>query len=327
MPKLKDKPKKEKNKLAQASLADIADKYALYGESVQEPANEAEFFTKTYKTLNGREPRILREDFCGTHAVCCEWIKLHPDNVAYGVDLDPEPLAWGKANLQPKLTDEQRSRITLYEDDVRSDAEVKADVLAAQNFSFWLFKTRDAVRDYFRQAHANLADGGIMVMDMMGGSECYEEDHKDVRTISSDIPGYKKFKYIWEQKRFNPITADALFHIHFRFKDGSRLDKAFTYDWRFWTVPEVNELLLEAGFSDATVYWEETDDDARRPASSSPRPKGPPIRAGSHTSWRVSKKPDQVRSTIWRFGEVTRPNYPVLPKRRTSPNRTSPDQT
>ena len=127
--------------------------------------------------------------------------------MAYGIDLDPEPLAWGKANLQPALTDDERRRIALYEDDVRTAAEVKADVLAAQNFSFFLFKTRDAVRGYFAQALANLADDGIMVMDMMGGSECYEEDHRDVRTIESKLPGYKKFKYIWEQKRFNPITA------------------------------------------------------------------------------------------------------------------------
>ncbi|MEM9347370.1 MAG: class I SAM-dependent methyltransferase [Planctomycetota bacterium] len=272
--KTKDKPKKKK-KAGEPTLADRADRYALYGLSVQEPSNEAEFFTKTYKTLHGREPRVLREDFCGTHAVCCEWVKLHEDNVAYGVDLDPEPLAWGKANLQPALSDEQRSRIKLYEDDVRSAAEVKADVLAAQNFSFFLFKTRDAVRGYFAQALANLADGGIMVMDMMGGSECYEEDHEDVRTIESNIKGFKKFKYIWEQKRFNPITADALFHIHFRFKDGSELDKAFTYDWRFWTIPEVNELLLEAGFRDATVYWEETDDDGEETGEFTPAAQAP----------------------------------------------------
>ena len=271
MPKTKDKAKKKKKdqKDTKGPLADRADRYALYGLSVQEPANEAEFFTKTYKQLNGREPRILREDFCGTHAVCCEWIKLHADNVAYGIDLDPEPLVWGKDNVQPALTNEQRT-----------PAEVKADVLAAQNFSFFLFKTRDALRDYFQHAHANLADDGIMVMDMMGGSECYVEDHEDVRTIESDVSGFKKFKYIWEQKRFNPITADALFHIHFRFKDGSELDKAFTYDWRFWTLPEITELLGEAGFSNATVYWEQTDDDGEETGEFEPATEGP-----SDPSW------------------------------------------
>ena len=274
MPKTKDKPKQKKKNKDTTPLADRADRYALYGLSVQEPANEAEFFTKTYKALNGREPRTLREDFCGTHAVCCEWVKLHPDNTAVGIDLDPEPLAWGKKNLQPKLTDEQRGRIALLEDDARTRGEAPADVLAAQNFSFFLFKTRDALRDYFQHAHANLADDGIMVMDMMGGSECYEEEHEDIRTIESDVPGFKKFKYVWEQARFNPITADALFHIHFRFKDGSRLDKAFTYDWRFWTIPEVRELLAEAGFSASTVYWETTDEDGEETGEFEPATEG-----------------------------------------------------
>ncbi|MGB0767861.1 MAG: class I SAM-dependent methyltransferase [Phycisphaeraceae bacterium] len=274
MPKTKDKPKAKRKKAPTAALADIADKYALYGLSVQEPANEAEFFTTTYQAINGRPPRRLREDFCGTHAVCCEWVKLHKDNMAEGVDLDPEPLAWGVEHVQPGLTDAQRERITLREADVRTKADTPADVLAAQNFSFFLFKTRDALRDYFQHAHANLADDGIMVMDMMGGSDCYIEDHKDVRTIESGLKGFKKFKYIWEQVRFNPITADALFHIHFKFKDGSRLDQAFTYDWRFWTLPEVTELLSEAGFSSSSVYWEQTDDDGEETGEFEPATEG-----------------------------------------------------
>ena len=48
-------------------------------------------------------------------------------------------------------------------------------------------------------------------------------------------------------------------HIHFAFPDGSRLKKAFTYDWRLWTLPEIRELLDEAGFSRITVYWEGID--------------------------------------------------------------------
>lgn len=284
MPKTQEKPKQKHKhktaKVAKQTLAERADRYALYGLSVQEPANEAEFFTKTYKAINGRAPRALREDFCGTHAVCCEWVKLHKDNTAVGIDLDPEPLAWGREHLQPKLTDDQRRRVTLFEDDVRSKSKVKADVLAAQNFSFFLFKTRDALRDYFEHARANLADDGIMVMDMMGGGDCYLEDHQDIRTIESDLPGFKKFKYVWEQKRINPITADALFHIHFKFKDGSRLDKAFTYDWRFWTLPEVRELLIEAGFRDATVYWETTDEDGEETGEFEPATEG-----ASDPSW------------------------------------------
>jgi hypothetical protein len=49
-------------------------------------------------------------------------------------------------------------------------------------------------------------------------------------------------------------------HIHFAFPDGSRLDRAFSYDWRLWTLPELRELLAAAGFSRVTCYWQGWDD-------------------------------------------------------------------
>jgi hypothetical protein len=48
-------------------------------------------------------------------------------------------------------------------------------------------------------------------------------------------------------------------HIHFKFPDGSELRPAFTYEWWLWTLPEIQELLYEAGFTNVTVYWEGTD--------------------------------------------------------------------
>ena len=30
--------------------------------------------------------------------------------------------------------------------------------------------------------------------------------------------------------------------------------RAFTYDWRLWSLPEVRELLSEAGFRESRVY-------------------------------------------------------------------------
>ena len=66
---------------------------------------------------------------------------------------------------------------------------------------------------------------------------------------------------IWDQKAYNPINGDMLCHIHFSFPDGSKIKKAFTYDWRLWTLPEIRELLLEAGFQRATVYWEGTNEE------------------------------------------------------------------
>jgi len=264
----KDKKKRKDKKAKAPTTAEQADKYVLYQLSVQEPEHEVEFFDRIYKSEFGRSPRVLREDFCGTFAVACEWVKLGPKRLALGVDLDPEPLDWGRSHNLVGVPEKSRDRVTLRQADVLhitpADDHPKADVLAAQNFSFWIFTTRDELRGYFEAAYANLGDEGVMVLDMMGGGECYIENNVDVREIEvPDAVGWvpKTFDYLWEQSTYNPIRANASFYIHFRFPDGSSMEKAFAYHWRFWTLPEVRELLAEAGFDETYVYWEGTDDD------------------------------------------------------------------
>jgi hypothetical protein len=39
------------------------------------------------------------------------------------------------------------------------------------------------------------------------------------------------------------------------------MKKAFSYEWRLWTLPEIREVLEEAGFQNTTVYFEFRDDD------------------------------------------------------------------
>jgi hypothetical protein len=233
-------------------LAALADKYDLYQRSVQSPEIDVDFFERTFGSYYDGVPLILREDFCGAAAVCCEWVRTRKDRTAVGVDLDPEPLGWGKRNNLSQLTAEARSRVRLVEGDACNVSRAKADVIAAQNFSFYLFRTRESLGGYFRAAFRNLGRKGIIVLDVLGGPECMHEDLEEVR-------GFRSFKYVWEQARFDPITHDVRFHIHFRFPDGSEIRRAFTYDWRLWTIPEIRELLLEAGFRRADVYWEGTD--------------------------------------------------------------------
>jgi SAM-dependent methyltransferase len=233
-------------------LAALADKYDLYQRSVQSPECDVAFFDRTFKSYFERPPLVLREDFCGTAAVCCEWAESRKDRRAVGIDLDPEPLAWGESHNLGRLSDEARARVILRKADVREVRGPKADVIAAQNFSFYLFRTREELAGYFRAAYRNLAREGILVLDMLGGPECMEDDLEEIR-------GFRSFKYVWEQARFDPITHDCRFHIHFRFPDGSEIRRAFSYDWRLWSIPEVRELLSDAGFRSADVYWEGTD--------------------------------------------------------------------
>ena len=68
------------------------------------------------------------------------------------------------------------------------------------------------------------------------------------------------FTYVWDQASFNPVNAHMQCHIHFHFPDGSKLNKAFTYDWRLWSLPEVKEILEEAGYSKVSAWWQGWDD-------------------------------------------------------------------
>ena len=252
--KRKPKNKREKKK----TLAETADKFICYQKSVQAADHEVEFFTRAYRDCYGRAPYSLREDFCGTFSVCCEWVKSDKRRTAVGVDYCGETLKWGMKNNLAKLREEQQQRIRLIEQDVRKRNRPQVDVLAAQNFSFWIFKTRAEVIEYFKIARANLNAEGIMLMDMMGGGECFSEGHVDKRKIKK---GKKGFSYNWTQVSYNPINHDAEFNISFKFADGSWMKEAFVYKWRFWSIPEVREMLAEAGFSDSIVYWDLEEDE------------------------------------------------------------------
>jgi len=75
--------------------------------------------------------------------------------------------------------------------------------------------------------------------DAFGGYDAYRE-LKEKRK-------YQGLKYIWEQASYNPIDGNMRCHIHFGFPDGSKLKQAFSYEWRLWGLPELRELLDEAG--------------------------------------------------------------------------------
>lgn len=247
-----------KKKTKKKTMASTADKFDCYLQSVQSADHEIDIFDMVFKDAFKRKPVSLREDFCGTFSVCCEWAKSAKDRTAWGIDLCPETLQWGRDHVLSELKPAEAKRVHVLEQDVRDGNTPPVDILAAQNFSFWIFKTRAEVIDYFKAALKNLNDEGLMVLDMMGGPACYDTTCTDKRTI---VKGKKGFRYHWQQAYFNPVTADASFYIHFKFGDGSKMKRAFEYHWRFWTVPEVREMLQEAGFKESHVYFEIEDED------------------------------------------------------------------
>lgn len=233
--------------------ADLADRHALYQEAVQDVEAEIDFVDETYHELRGRKAKLLREDFCGTANTACEWVRRRRGNRAIAVDLDREVLDWGRDHNLTALSPAEQKRIELIEGDVLDTSAEPVDVVLAMNFSYFLFRRRDELREYFRSVRKNLKSDGLLIMDCYGGYDAPKE-----LTEPRDCG---RFTYIWDQAEFNPITNGMVCHIHFKFPDKSRLKRAFSYHWRLWSLPEITEILEEAGFSQSDVYWEGTDEE------------------------------------------------------------------
>lgn len=241
------------------------DKLALYEASVQGADYDLDFMERIYRRLNGRRFERFREDFCGTALVAAHWALRRPENQAWGVDLDGPTLAWARAHRLARMG-EVAKRVTLMRRDVRRVTEPKVDVIAAYNYSYWVFHRRRELLEYFRGVRASLRKGGLFFLTAFGGSEALgtlTEKRAIPASYDADGERVERFTYVWEQKSFNVIDHRLLCHIHFKFRDGTEMKRAFTYDWRLWTVPEVREALAEAGFKHSLVYiegWDEVND-------------------------------------------------------------------
>ena len=250
----KPKPRTTYRRIPKAkgpTQADKADRHILYERAVQCVESEIDMVDETYETLRGRKAVTLREDFCGTANTSCEWVRRRKDNQAWGVDLDTEVLAWGKNNKVNTLNGDGADRIVLMNENVLTVKTPPVDMILAMNFSYWIFQTRDELRGYFSRARDCLADNGILFLDSYGGYEACREMEEET--------DHDDFIYVWDQAHYNPITGEMNCHIHFKFPDRSKLKRAFSYNWRLWTLPEVRELLGEAGFKRVLVHWEGTD--------------------------------------------------------------------
>ena len=233
------------------TLAERADRYALYQRSVQDVAWEMHFVEQTFRALRKRAPQKLREDFCGTALAACEWVRCGRRHQAIGVDIDPAVLAWGRQHNVARLAPRIASRLHLLQADVLKVRVPLVDIILAFNFSYWVFKERALLREYFRQVRQGLTADGIFMLDAYGGYDAFRE--------MREREDFGRFTYIWEQATYEPVSGQTSCHIHFSFPDGSRLKRAFSYHWRLWTLPELRELLTEAGFEKTTVYFEGTD--------------------------------------------------------------------
>ncbi len=233
------------------------DKYRFYEAAVQSPDFDIDFFDDYFSKVRNRLPKSFREDFGGTGLNSKEFVSRRKDNVAYVVDLDPSPLKYGREHHLTALPKKDQERLHYVEQNVLKDhpkSYPAFDVVAALNFSYFIFKERETLKSYFKKVFKSLSSDGLFFLDIFGGSQC--------QGPIEDVNDRGEFLYYWDCDEFNPITHDCVYKIHFRPKGQKRKIKdVFVYNWRHWTIPEVMDVLKEAGFKHMQILWEGDDED------------------------------------------------------------------
>lgn len=243
----------------------------LYERCVQQPA----VCTRLLQAIHAGDPRILAEDFCGSAALARHWVRSVPAGRAIAVDADADVLAQAKARAARARPLRPRAIRFLQRDLIsppRSASPLPpADVLFVGNFSIGEFHDRGALVAYLRRARARLRPRrGVFVCDTYGGETAFtlgslRRVHQDPRDPALRV------HYTWQQRHADPLTARVENALHFRVERAGEivqdLPDAFIYRWRLWSVPELRDALLEAGFRDVAVYNQTPDaeDDRGRP--------------------------------------------------------------
>ncbi len=249
------------------------DPLACYLRAVQHPEAEVIFLLKTYMTHRDKVPAKLKEDFAGTAAIATQWVNYHDANSAVAVDLDRETVQWARRRATFVLPEHRLADLSIIQADVRLVEEPRVDVVAAMNFSIFEYHDRSSLLAYFKTARSSLLTDGVLVFDLFGGPSAMQPS-----TVSTPVPPPmhlgdeddiarqfdaagvpEHLTYHWEQRRYDALTSRIDCRIHFGIEDDIVARDAFVYDWRLWTIPELIELLDEAGFTGAAVWCDEVD--------------------------------------------------------------------
>lgn len=228
--------------------------FDLYERSVQSPKTHIDWLVALYHQQRGVYPQRFREDFCGTFKLACTWVAKNKKNSAICLDLDAETLDYGLRKHYSRLKPDQKRRIKVLKKNVISVTSPLSDLVFVGNFSYFTLQKREELLEYFKKVRLSMRENGIFLLELAGGPGMIEKSVETKRLQR----GKTKFTYFWEQKSFDPITHRGQYAIHFKLNGGKKVVDAFTYDWRVWSIPETREILIEAGFQDAIVFWEST---------------------------------------------------------------------
>jgi hypothetical protein len=264
-------------------MAPTPHKLDLYRLAVQHPQAEVAFLHRAYthyaqsRKRRGQHPlnhaTRLREDFAGTSAVACAWVAADENHRALAVESHAPTLYWAQRRAQAELGARAGDLHFVHGDvlDVRRPYVPGVDIVAALNFSAFIYHSRAALRDYFFCGLHALLSGGILVIDAYGGPGGMRVGEQRRRVTPPSWESIAPFGYRWEQRSYDAVTSRVDCRIHFCLRGGRVSRNAFRYDWRLWSLTELVELMREAGFAHAEVWCDPRPRPRSNPPSTHPR--------------------------------------------------------
>ena len=231
----------------------LSQRLTLYVQAVQHPRAEADLLARIYRRHRRIDAERLREDFAvaGDDARRALAIERHGPTAKFA-----------ERYAADALGDRAEDCFVIHED-VMNITSPKVDIIAALNFSSFIFHTRQTMLAYLRSARKGLREGGMLILDLYGGPGALRVSTQR-RMLDSTIAGFSKIEYQWEQRAVDLATARVDCRIHFDLTDeksGSvqAARDAFVYDWRLWSPGELIELLREAGFAHTQLWCDSFD--------------------------------------------------------------------
>lgn len=225
----------------------------LYELCVQSPKHVVDLL----RAIHGDEPLLLGEDFAGSGAVSRAWTSQSGIHRAWCVDRDADSLSrcGGVERIEVRVGDVM-------------DENAKVDAIWVGNFSIGYHHDRASLLAYLKHVRSRLNPDGVFVCDTYGGETAYTigEVHRFHPLPAQHAPDGKggwRVRYTWEQREANPLTGMVTNALHFRIERAGFIDAelidAFIYHWRLWSVPELRDAMLEAGFASSAVYGQLPD--------------------------------------------------------------------
>lgn len=217
------------------------DRFDLYEAAVTAPGPMAKFL----RAVHGGSPRVLGEDFSGTAALARAWVELDTRHAAVAVDKDRTVVARISEACAESFPHSRFRAIASNVLRVKS----KCDIIAATNFPICYWHTRRDLVRYLKHVRSRLNPRGVFVADLYGGSDSFTTGTTKVRVPTR----WGAMEYSFEQRAADARTGRVLNALHFRIGKRTIRD-AFVYDWRLWSIPELADAMMEAGFRGVEIY-------------------------------------------------------------------------